>query len=159
MRVIRVQAEAFDIQQEYDALCAGNREDGAVVFFVGRVRDMNDGEAITGLHLEHYPGMTEKTLANIAERAAQRWPLNRIRLTHRYGELYPSDAIVFVGVSSPHRQAAFDGAAFIMDHLKTEATFWKKEKTPNGSHWVASRDSDQQRLARWQQDGAGGEFD
>nr|WP_108125328.1 molybdopterin synthase catalytic subunit MoaE [Saccharospirillum mangrovi] len=152
MRVIRVQAEAFNIQQEYDALCAGNRNDGAVVFFVGRVRDMNNDEAVTSLHLEHYPGMTEKTLASIAQRAAQRWPLSRIRVVHRYGDLYPADDIVFVGVSSPHRQAAFDGASFIMDHLKTEATFWKKEKGPKGSHWVESRDSDQQRLARWQDD-------
>lgn len=149
-RFIRVQAEAFDIQKEYDALCAGNREDGAVVFFVGRVRDLSDSGAVTSLHLEHYPGMTEKTLASIAERAAQRWSLNRIRIIHRYGDLYPADAIVFVGVSSPHRQAAFDGVAFIMDHLKTEATFWKKEKGPEGNRWVASRDSDQQRLKRWQ---------
>lgn len=150
--MIRVQAEAFDIQTEYDALSAGNRDDGAIIFFVGRVRDFNDGEAVTGLHLEHYPGMTEKTLASIAERAAQRWPLNRIRITHRYGDLYPADDIVFVGVSSPHRQAAFDGAAFIMDHLKTEATFWKKELRPDGNRWLERRESDLSRLERWHSD-------
>lgn len=149
MPVISVQSEAFDIEQEYDALAADNRDDGAIVFFVGRVRDRNEGEAVTALHLEHYPGMTEKALERIAEQASERWPLNRIRITHRVGDLHPADAIVFVGVASPHRQAAFDGAAFIMDYLKTEAPFWKKEATADGSRWLDARQSDARAKERW----------
>lgn len=149
MLSIAVQTGDFDVQREYDALCARNTEDGAVVFFVGRVRDLNEGDAVTGLTLEHYPGMTEKALTRIAGQARERWPLTRIRIVHRIGALNPADQIVFVGVSSPHRQAAFDGAAFLMDYLKTEAPFWKKETTANGSRWLETRETDVRRRQRW----------
>ena len=146
---IRVQQDDFSVQQEYDALCRENTDDGAVVFFVGRVRDLNEGDTVTGMFLEHYPGMTEKTLQSIADDARSRWPLNRIRIVHRVGALNPSDQIVFVGVSSPHRGAAFDGAQFIMDFLKTRAPFWKKESTPDGDRWVDARSSDTEQENRW----------
>lgn len=152
MLSIAVQTEDFHIQQEYDALCRENTQDGAVVFFVGRVRDMNEGDPVSRLELEHYPGMTEKALQRIADQAVRRWPLNRIRIIHRVGELQPADQIVFVGVSSPHRQAAFEGAAYLMDYLKTEAPFWKKETTPEGSHWLDARETDEQLKSRWKQE-------
>lgn len=149
MLSIAVQSDDFNVQQEYDALCRHNTEDGAVVFFVGRVRDLNDGDSVSCLELEHYPGMTEKSLQKIALEAGERWPLSRIRIVHRVGELRPAEQIVFVGVSSPHRQAAFDGAAFLMDYLKTEAPFWKKETTLEGSRWLDARESDGQLKSRW----------
>ncbi len=147
---IAVQTEDFSVQTEYEALCAQNTEDGAVVFFVGRVRDLNEGEPVSGLSLEHYPGMTEKSLRKIVDQARERWPLNRVRIIHRVGDLHPSDQIVFVGCSSPHRQAAFDGAAFLMDYLKTEAPFWKKETGPDGSRWLDARESDADLKQRWE---------
>ena len=147
---IRVGPDDFTVQQEYDALCAHNTEDGAVVFFVGRVRDINDGDAVTSLYLEHYPGMTETVLSKLAGQAAGRWTLNRIRIVHRVGNLHPADQIVFVGVSSPHRQAAFDGASYLMDFLKTQAPFWKKETGPDGvSRWLDARQSDDSLAERW----------
>ncbi|WP_211227184.1 molybdopterin synthase catalytic subunit MoaE [Saccharospirillum impatiens] len=147
---VRVSPEDFTVQTEYDALCAANARDGAVVFFVGRVRDLNEGEAVHGLHLEHYPGMTETVLVRLAGRAAERWPLSRIRIVHRVGDLHPADQIVFVGVSSSHRQAAFDGASFLMDFLKTEAPFWKKETSPDGAtRWLDARQSDSTLADRW----------
>lgn len=149
MLEIRVQTEDFNIQHEYDALCQANTKDGAVVFFVGRVRDLNEGDDVTEMFLEHYPGMTEKSLAEIAEQARERWPLNRIRIVHRVGSLLPADQIVFVGVSSPHRGASFDGARFIMDFLKTRAPFWKKESTPDGERWVDAKQSDAEQEQRW----------
>lgn len=147
---VAVQTEDFDVQAEYDALCRHNTDDGAVAFFVGRVRDVNEGDAVSQLELEHYPGMTEKALQRIARLAAERWPLNRIRIVHRIGALQPADQIVFVGVSSPHRQAAFDGAAFIMDYLKTEAPFWKKETSEHGSRWLDAREADDEMKQRWE---------
>jgi len=147
---ISVQPEDFSVQAEYDALCAHNTEDGAVVFFVGRVRDLNEGEHVTGLSLEHYPGMTERCLEKIVARVRERWPLTRVRIIHRVGDLHPADQIVFVGCSSPHRQAAFDGAAFLMDYLKTEAPFWKKETGPEGSQWLDARESDEDLKRRWE---------
>ncbi|EAR08186.1 molybdopterin synthase catalytic subunit MoaE [Reinekea blandensis] len=149
MLEIRVQQDDFSVQREYDGLCRENTDDGAVVFFVGRVRDLNEGDTVTGMFLEHYPGMTEKTLQSIADEARHRWPLNRIRIVHRVGALNPSDQIVFVGVSSPHRGAAFDGAQYIMDFLKTRAPFWKKESTPEGDRWVDARSSDTEQENRW----------
>lgn len=147
---IRVGPEDFTLQAEYDALCASNTDDGAVVCFVGRVRDLNEGDTVQRLHLEHYPGMTEAVLAKLADQAAERWPLNRIRIVHRVGDLHPADQIVFVGVSSPHRQAAFDGASFLMDFLKTEAPFWKKETGTDGtSRWLDARQSDDTLAKRW----------
>lgn len=147
---IRVGVDDFTVQSEYDALCSQNTDDGAVVFFVGRVRDLNEGDAVKQLHLEHYPGMTETVLAELAAKAAQRWLLSRIRIVHRVGDFAPSDQIVFVGVSSPHRKAAFDGAAFLMDFLKTRAPFWKKETGPDGvSRWLDARQTDDELAQRW----------
>ncbi|CAD5108493.1 molybdopterin synthase catalytic subunit MoaE [Zestomonas carbonaria] len=146
---IRVQQEAFDPGIELNALHAANVGVGAVVGFVGYVRDFNDGQDVSGMFLEHAPGMTEKALAKIAAEAEQRWPLLRIEILHRVGRLEPGEPIVFVGTASAHRQAAFDACEFIMDYLKTRAPFWKKEDTAEGPRWVEGRDSDQDAAGRW----------
>ncbi len=146
---VRVQVEAFDAGAELNALHAANLGIGAVVSFVGYVRDFNDGQAVAGMLLEHYPGMTEKALAKIEVEARERWPLLTVEIIHRVGALEPGEPIVFVGTSSAHRQAAFDACAFIMDYLKTRAPFWKKERTPEGERWVEGRCSDQQAAQRW----------
>lgn len=146
---IRVQVETFDAGAELNALHAANLGIGAVVSFVGYVRDFNDGQAVAGMLLEHYPGMTEKALAKIEAEARGRWPLLTVEIIHRVGALEPGEPIVFVGTSSAHRQAAFDACAFIMDYLKTRAPFWKKERTPEGERWVEGRGSDQQAAQRW----------
>ena len=122
---------------------------GAVVSFVGYVRDFNDGHDVAGLFLEHYPGMTEKALAAILEEAGQRWPLLGVKVIHRVGQLPPGEPIVFVACASSHRQAAFNACEFIMDYLKTRAPFWKKETTPEGPRWVEGRHSDQEAAGRW----------
>lgn len=152
MKFIAVQEADFDIAHEYAELRHANRADGAVVFFTGLVREMNQGSNVSGLTLEHYPGMTEKALEQIVEEACQRWPLNRVRLIHRIGTLTISDQIVFVGVSSSHREAAFDACHFIMDFLKNRAPFWKKEVTTDGERWVEALAKDQQALHKWQTD-------
>lgn len=146
---IRVQAATFDPGAEVNALHAANRGIGAVVSFVGYVRDFNDGREVSGMFLEHYPGMTEKALASIAEEAGQRWPLLRVDVLHRVGTLEPGEPIVFVGVASAHRQAAFEACDFVMDYLKTRAPFWKRENTPEGPRWVEGRHSDHQAADRW----------
>lgn len=146
---IRVQANAFDPGAELNALHAANVGVGAVVGFVGYVRDFNEGREVAGMFLEHYPGMTEKALAAIVEEAKRRWPLLRLEVLHRVGELLPGEPIVFVGVASAHRQAAFQACDFVMDYLKTRAPFWKKENTAQGPKWVESRDSDTTAAARW----------
>lgn len=146
---IRVQVEAFQPGVELEALHAANAGIGAVVGFVGYVRDYNDGQEVAGMTLEHYPGMTEKALAGIVEQAGQRWPLLGVEIVHRVGHLQPGEPIVFVGTASSHRQAAFDACNFIMDYLKTRAPFWKREDTPEGSRWVDGRDSDQSAARRW----------
>jgi len=150
MDFIRVQEGDFDITAEYQAMRENNRDDGAIVFFVGQVREMNQGSEVTGLYLEHYPAMTEKSLAGIVRQARQRWPvLNRIRLIHRIGQLHISDQIVFVAVSSSHREAAFEACHFIMDFLKNRAPFWKKETTEQGERWVEALQKDQDALKKW----------
>ena len=146
---IRVQVEAFQPGVELEALHAANAGIGAVVGFVGYMRDYNDGQEVTGMTLEHYPGMTEKALAGIVEQAGQRWPLLGVAIVHRVGHLQPGEPIVFVGTASSHRQAAFDACNFIMDYLKTRAPFWKREDTPEGARWVDGRDSDQSAARRW----------
>lgn len=146
---IRVQVEAFQPGAELEALHAANAGIGAVVGFVGYVRDYNDGQEVAGMTLEHYPGMTEKALAGIVEQAGQRWPLIGVEIVHRVGHLQPGEPIVFVGTASSHRQAAFDACNFIMDYLKTRAPFWKREDTPEGARWVDGRDSDQTAARRW----------
>lgn len=144
---ISVQLEDFDIGSEINALKAGNLDIGAVVSFVGTVRDLADG--LTSMTLEHYPAMTMSELTRIADEAQSRWPLEGCRIIHRYGELYPGDNIVLVLTSSAHRQAAFDAANFVMDFLKTNAPFWKKETTSKGSKWVDAKDTDDAALKRW----------
>lgn len=147
--MIRVQRERFDVGVEQTALIAQRKDIGAVVCFTGLVRDFNERPDITALTLEHYPGMTESALGEIAAEAGRRWSLNGMRLIHRIGRLEPGDPIVLVAVASAHRQAAFDACLFIMDYLKTRAPFWKKEHTVNGDYWVAERDTDRQAAERW----------
>ncbi|WP_415674598.1 molybdopterin synthase catalytic subunit MoaE [Vibrio neptunius] len=148
MERVSVQFEDFSVGAEYEALALGTAS-GAVVTFVGKVRDMNLGDKVTGLSLEHYPGMTEKALAEICQKAEQRWPLLDVRVIHRVGDLNIGDQIVFVGVSSAHRGAAFEACEFIMDYLKTQAPFWKKERTTEETRWVESRESDTKAAERW----------
>ncbi|WP_130099048.1 molybdopterin synthase catalytic subunit MoaE [Siccibacter turicensis] len=138
----------FSVGDEY-AWLADCEEDGAVVTFTGKVRNHNLGDNVTALTLEHYPGMTEKALAEIVAEARARWPLTRVTLIHRVGELKSGEEIVFVGVTGAHRSAAFEAAEFMMDYLKTRAPFWKREATPDGDRWVDARDSDQQAAKRW----------
>jgi molybdopterin synthase catalytic subunit len=146
---VRVQAAPFDPGAEVNALHAANVGVGAVVSFVGYVRDFNEGREVSGMFLEHYPGMTEKALANIVDEAQQRWPLLKLEVLHRVGALEPGEPIVFVGVASVHRQAAFEACDFVMDYLKTRAPFWKKENTSQGPRWVEGRHSDQAAADRW----------
>lgn len=145
---VSVQHEDFSVGAEYDALAEGTAA-GAVVIFIGKVRDMNLGDNVTGLSLEHYPGMTEKALNEICDQAQARWPLLKVRVIHRVGDLDIGDQIVFVGVSSAHRGAAFEACEFVMDYLKTKAPFWKKERTTEETRWVDSRDSDAKAAERW----------
>lgn len=146
---VRVQQTPFDVGTQYAAFVEKDRAAGAVACFVGRVRDINDDETIETLELEHYPGMTERVMTQVLEDARLRWPLLGAQVIHRVGRLTPGEEIVLVLVSSAHRHAALDACAFIMDHLKTQATFWKKELTPKGSRWVKGRDSDDQAQSRW----------
>jgi molybdopterin synthase catalytic subunit len=145
---IRVGSEPFNVGEEYEKLAAHD-SDGAVVTFTGKVRNHNLGASVAALTLEHYPGMTEKALADIVEDARQRWALQQVTVIHRVGELFPGDEIVFVGVSSAHRSSAFAATEFIMDYLKTRAPFWKREATAAGDRWVDARDSDHQAAERW----------
>ncbi len=156
---IRVQTSDFDVAAEYAALCAGSQaagvdpQVGAVTMFVGRVRDGGDATDVRTMHLEHYPGMTEKALADIVADAASRWPLAVACIVHRVGTLAPSEQIVFVGVSSAHRAAAFAACEFLIDWLKTRAPFWKRETDAAGaSRWVEQKASDLSRAARWEPD-------
>ena len=147
---VRVQREDFEIGAEVARLTAGRTDIGAVVTFTGVVRAANDGGAIAGMTLEHYPGMTEQELARVEAEAAQRWPLQASLIVHRVGALKPGDNIVLVVTASAHRQAAFDAAAFLMDYLKTRAPVWKKELTREGEErWVEARDSDDAAAKRW----------
>ena len=146
---IRVQTEDFDVAHEYHEMREDNSQDGAIVFFSGLVREMNQGSNVTGLFLEHYPGMTENSLNQIVEQATARWPLSKVRLIHRIGQLKVSDQIVFVAVSSAHREAAFEACHFIMDFLKKRAPFWKKETTNKGDRWVEALEKDQIALDKW----------
>ena len=146
---ISVQAEAFDLGVEVDALRAGRLDVGAVASFVGCARDVNDGSGVTAMTLEHYPGMTEKALAALVDEAARRWPLIDLTVIHRVGRLLPGDPIVLVAVASRHRGEAFAACEFIMDFLKTQAPFWKKEETADGARWVEARASDDAAAARW----------
>lgn len=149
MDFIDLRTAPFAVADEYAALRANNRSDGASALFVGSVRDFNAGVGVSGLALEHYPGMTEKSLQRIVSDARTRWELGRVRLLHRVGAMAVEEDIVFVGVTSPHRQAAFAACQYIMDRLKTEAPFWKLESGETGDTWVAARDSDLRELEKW----------
>jgi molybdopterin synthase catalytic subunit len=146
---VRIQEQDFDVSQELAALRAGDRRVGAVASFVGVVRDLNDASNVSGLTLEHYPGMTEKALAQIVDDAKQRWNIGEALVIHRVGSLRPGDQIVLVAVTSAHRGESFAACQFIMDYLKTRAPFWKKEQTPEGERWVEARASDEDAAARW----------
>ncbi len=146
--MISVQFDDFSVADEYAKLSESS-EAGAVVTFIGKVRDFNQGDAVTGLSLEHYPGMTKKSLQEIVDQANQRWPLLKTRVIHRVGDLALGDQIVFVGVTSAHRGAVFEACEFIMDYLKTRAPFWKKEQTPEQSRWVDARETDTFAADRW----------
>ena len=146
---IRVQTQDFDLGAEVAALRAGQAQVGAVVAFVGTVRDMNEGAGVSEMELEHYPGMTEKALEDIVAQAKERWSIIDALVIHRVGPLQPLDQIVLVAVTSPHRGEAFQACEFIMDYLKTQAPFWKKEVTPQGARWVDARVTDDKALAKW----------
>lgn len=148
---VRVQREAFDAAAEVQALVAGRTDVGSVVTFTGLVRGEAHGKALRSLTLEHYPQMTEAELARIEEEAIRRFALNGSLVVHRYGELLPGDAIVLVVTLSAHRQSAFEAAEFLMDFLKSQAPFWKKESFSDGSEtWVDARETDASALGRWQ---------
>jgi molybdopterin synthase catalytic subunit len=146
---IRIQEADFDLTAEIAQLRQGDSQVGAVVSFLGTVRDMNEGNQVKGMTLEHYPGMTEKALEEIIDQAKSRWDIRRTLVIHRVGPLLPEDQIVLVAVTSAHRGEAFSACEFIMDYLKTAAPFWKKEDTPEGSRWVDARVSDESAMARW----------
>jgi len=146
---VRVQTGDFDVAREIAALRAGDPRVGAVAAFIGLVRDINDAAAVSTLTLEHYPGMTEKALAQIVDEAKSRWSVYDALVVHRVGELKPTDQIVLVVVTGAHRGEAFAACEFIMDYLKTRAPFWKKEQTPAGERWVEARTSDDDAAARW----------
>jgi molybdopterin synthase catalytic subunit len=149
MRQVRVQHEDFDLTTEVALLRADNPRVGAVVTFVGAVRDMNEGASVAQMELEHYPGMTEQSLARIVDQACERWPLSGALVIHRVGPLLPTEQIVLVACSSAHRGEAFAACEFIIDYLKTDAPFWKKEQTPEGARWVDARVTDEAAMAKW----------
>lgn len=147
---VRVQEEDFDISAETAALRAGNPKIGAIASFIGVVRDLNDGDSVAEMTLEHYPGMTEKSIEAIITEARGRWQVMDALVIHRIGTLKPLDQIVLVVVTSAHRGDAFAACEFIMDYLKTRAPFWKKEQTPQGARWVDARATDDAAAERWQ---------
>jgi molybdopterin synthase catalytic subunit len=146
---IAVQSEAFDLGAEVAEMSKGRTDIGAIASFVGLARDINEGSGVSAMTLEHYPGMTEKALAALVEEARSRWALLDVTVIHRVGRLLPGDPIVLVVVASQHRGEAFAACEFIMDYLKTQAPFWKKEETPHGERWVEARASDDAAAARW----------
>ena len=146
---IRVQTGDFDVSAELDALRRDKPQVGAIAAFVGLVRDLNEGDSVATMTLEHYPGMTEKSLAAIVTEAKQRWDVMDVTVIHRVGELRPTDQIVLVAVAGAHRGEAFQACEFIMDYLKTRAPFWKKEQTPQGPRWVEARSTDDAAAERW----------
>jgi molybdopterin synthase catalytic subunit len=147
---VRIQTEDFDLSQEVKQLRAGDARVGAVATFVGTVRDRNDGSEVAAMTLEHYPGMTEKSLEEIIEKAKARWDIFDVLIIHRVGPLNIEDQIVLTAVTSAHRGEAFAACEYVMDYLKTLAPFWKKEDTPVGARWVDARLSDDEALKKWQ---------
>ena len=146
---VSIQTQDFDLSAEIAALRAGDARVGAVCSFVGTVRDRNEGDAVSSMELEHYPGMTEKSIEAIIDKAVARFGIYGARVIHRIGLLQPMDQIVLVAVTSAHRGQSFQACEFLMDYLKTQAPFWKKEQTPQGARWVDARVSDDAALARW----------
>ncbi len=146
---VRVQTEDFEAGKEIAALRRDNPAVGAIASFIGVVRDVNDGDSVAGMTLEHYPGMTEKSLGDIVEQAKSRWKIFDALVVHRVGRLQPQDQIVLVVVTGAHRGEAFAACEFIMDYLKTSAPFWKKEETSQGARWVDARASDDIAAERW----------
>ena len=146
---ISIQTTDFDVSKELAQLRASHRDVGAIVSFVGTVRELSSGANVHQMELEHYPGMTEKVLENIVQQAINRWKINDVVVIHRIGVLPAGAQIVLVAVGSQHRATAFEACEFIVDYLKTEAPFWKKEVNENGAQWVDVRDSDLTALARW----------
>jgi molybdopterin synthase catalytic subunit len=146
---ISVQLDDFDAGREIAAVRDGNPKVGGVASFIGVVRDVNEGAGVATMTLEHYPGMTEKALKGIVDEACGRWEVLGCTVIHRFGRLEPLDQIVLVVVASSHRGDAFAACEFIMDYLKTQAPFWKKEETPDGARWVEAKDSDDKAVDRW----------
>ena len=146
---VAIQSGPLDPHREVDLLCADNTRIGGVVSFIGLMRDFNQDVSVERMYLEHYPGMTEKALRKIAEEAVARWELEGCRVVHRVGDILPGEPIVVVAVAAPHRQAAFMGCEFVIDYLKTQAPFWKKETTREGERWVEARVTDDQAQQRW----------
>jgi len=146
---VAIQTQDFDVGQEHMNLRALDERVGAVCSFLGTVRSQNDGSAVAGMTLEHYPGMTEKAIMSMLSQAAERFDICAARVIHRVGDLLPGDQIVWVAVTSAHRGQAFQACEFLIDYLKTQAPFWKKEQTPAGARWVDARVSDDEALARW----------
>jgi len=147
--MISVQKDDFNVGFEYQNLRSVSQNEGAIVFFVGLVRDMNADGSVQAMEIEHYPGMTENVLSNIALQAKERWDLQQVKIIHRFGRLEAAEQIVFVATSSVHREAAFAACEFIMDFLKTKAPFWKKELNDQGDVWVEAKESDELKLTRW----------
>ena len=146
---VSIQTQDFDVSQELAALRAGDARVGAVCAFLGTVRERNDGSAVASMELEHYPGMTEKSISAMMDEAQKRFDIYAARVIHRVGLLHPEDQIVWVAVTSAHRGESFKACEFLMDYLKTQAPFCKKEVTPEGARWVDARVSDDEALARW----------
>jgi len=146
---IRIQQADFDVAQEIAALSKGRTDIGAVVSFSGICRGSEQGEPIAALTLEHYPGMAEAEIGRHADEALSRWPLQGLTIIHRFGRIAPGENIVLVVTASSHRQAAFEAAEFLMDYLKTNAPFWKREESEKGTSWVEARDHDDAATARW----------
>jgi molybdopterin synthase catalytic subunit len=150
---VRVQTDDFDIGAEIAQLRKGNAKIGGIASFIGLVRDINEGDRVSTMTLEHYPGMTEKALDDIVAQAQARWDIYDALVVHRVGHLLPLDQIVLVVVTSPHRGEAFAACEFLMDYLKTQAPFWKKEDTDRGARWVDARESDDAAASRWSEKG------
>jgi molybdopterin synthase catalytic subunit len=146
---VSIQTADFNLADEIAALRAGDKRVGAVCSFIGTVRDRNDGNAVSSMELEHYPGMTEKSIEAMMDAAHKRFDIYAARVIHRVGLLQPLEQIVLVAVSSAHRGESFQACEFLMDYLKTQAPFWKKEQTPEGARWVDARVSDDAALAKW----------
>ncbi len=153
---VAIQKQDFDLAAELAALRSGSSKVGALVCFVGLVRDFSHDEKIENIYLEHYPGMSEKALDNIIREATARWHLIGARVVHRVGQLLPNDQIVLVATAAQHRGDAFAACEFIIDYLKTDAPFWKREQTGKGTQWLETKESDVQRRAHWHREESAG---